>query len=614
MTILNPSAFYLLPLLGLILFFYLLKGRPREISVSSTLFWQKIRQTLSSQHLRWRLPPELLLFLQLALLGLLIMVLAQILLIIENRGEEYLVIVMDTTASMQATDLVPDRLSVAKKRARELIKELPEKTKIALVQADDQPHLLANFSDDRAFLLKELENLKALDVKGDEEAALRLAVSLFPPDIQRRIFFFTDGAFKLNPDSVSQEVKLVLFGSGAPRNLGITSLKIRPRLIGERDYEILVGVGNFSPQEEVFSLELWLGEKLLSRERLALPSQEEGQYVYRVKVEEKAILRAKLEPHSQDNLAIDNIAYAIFAPSRNLNVLLVSQGNLFLETALTAYPCINLYLKNRISAQEIPNYDLVIFDGIVPPPLDQGNVVCIGTLPLDLLPENPGLQVNPLLTEWEIDHPLLRFVNLNDTNVERSLSIPPLPRGEVLVRSAKYPLMQIWQRGDLRLLFIAFDLYYSDFPLQVGFPIFIFNLLQWFHPEVFDPGYYQIQTGKGFSIPSGYEEGEVAILNPHNEMNKFEKIEDSSIFWRTKIAGVYRLNGEEFFAANLLSSQESNLFSRVNLPSLDENIQEQLEGSSVSSKLPLSPLFILISCLLLLMEWHFYHFPLRRHR
>lgn len=612
MTILNPSAFYLLPLLGLVFFFYLLKGRPREVKISSTLLWQKIRQILPAQHFRWRLPRELLLFLELAILGLLIIALTQILFTVKSK-EDYLVVVMDTTASMQATDLVPDRLSVAKERARDLINELSGKKKIALIEADDKPRLLVNFSDHRATLLRKLKNLRASDVKGDAGAALRLANSLFPPYAEKSIIFFTDGAFGLSPDLVPAGVELVLFSTDAPCNLGITSLKIRPGIIGGRDYEVLVSVGNFSSQEETFRLKLWLGEKLINEEELTLPPQKEGQYVYSVRVTSRAILTTELHPYSRDDLTVDNIAYAVFSSSRNLDVLLVSRGNLFLETAFTAYSSINLYVKDNVSAQEIPDYDLVIFDGIIPPSLNQGNVVCIGTLPLDFLPKNSGLRVNPVLIEWEIDHPLLRFVNLNDTNVEWSLPVPTLPNGEVLVKSTEYPLMQVWQKDNLRLVFLAFDLYYSDFPLRVGFPVFIFNLLQWFHPEEFDPDYYQIQTGEAFPLPSGYEKHEVTILDPHNHMNK-PKMEDGPVFSQTKIAGVYRFNGEALFAANLVDSQESNLISRVNLSGPAKNFSQQLRSKTTISKFSLSPLLIVLSFLVLLIEWYLYHFPLRRKR
>jgi len=477
MTILNPSAFYLLPLLGVILLFYLLKGRPREIVISSTLFWRRIRQALPVQRPRWRLPPELLLFLQVAILTLLIMALAQFLLL-KKEKKEFMVIIIDTTASMQASDLIPNRLTVAKKRAQEFIKKLPKNTRLALVQGGKRPQLVANFSDERPYLLKKLEALTATDVIGDEEAALKLAFSLFPKQTQGRIIFFTDGAFEFDSDFLSQNVEFVLFGKKNCRNLAITSFKVRPTGIDSTKYEVLVKITNFSFQKERFSFRLWLGENLIFKGESDLSSQEEKRYIYHIETKERVVLKAEIYPYPQDDLIVDNTAYALFGSSESLNVLLISEGNLFLKTALENYSRINLYQKETVLPEEISHYDLVIFDEITPPPLKRGNIVCLGVLPPNFSSGKPNLRSNPILIEWQIDHPLLRFVNLSHINVRQFLEVKPFSGGDVLISSSGSPLMQVWEKDGLRLLFIAFDLYHSDFPLQISFPIFIFNLLQ----------------------------------------------------------------------------------------------------------------------------------------
>lgn len=608
MTILNPSAFYLLLLLGIILFFYLLKGRPRKVIVSSTLFWRRIRQALPAQRPRWRLPPELLLFLQIALLTLLIMALAQFLLSRKEK-KEFIVIVMDTTASMQATDLIPNRLAVAKKRAQEFIEELPENTQLALVQAGKRPQLIANFSDERSYLLIRLKALTAADVRGNEAAVLELANSILPTQTQGRVIFFTDGAFELDLDSLPQTVELVPLDKKNSRNLAITSFELRPRTEDSEKYELLVKVTNFSLQKERFSLRLWLGQNLIFKSESALSSQEEKKYIHNLEVKEKTILKAEIYPYPQDDLAIDNTAYALPGFSERLNVLLVSRGNLFLKATLESYPQVNLYQKQTILPEELSGYDLIIFDNIVPPPLKRGNIVCLGVLPPNLSLEEQDPQPNPILTEWQIDHPLLRFVNLKNMNVRQSLGTETLPEADILLRSSAGPLIQVWQSGGLRLLFIGFDLYYSDFPLQIGFPIFIFNLLRWFHPQVFDPTYSQIQTGEEFVIFPKAQKEEITIVNPHNEIITIEDPKDPLIFSETTIAGVYTLDGKSLFAANLLSAHESNLLSRVTFSAASREVNRQVKNEYSESKLSLSPMLILLSCLLLFIEWYLYHFP-----
>ena len=608
MNILNPSAFYLLLLLGIILFFYLLKGRPRKVTVSSTLFWRRIRQTLPAQRIRWRLPPELLLFLQIALLTLLIMALAQFILPRKEK-KEFMVIVMDTTASMQTTDLIPNRLAVAKKKAQEFIKELPENTQLALVQAGKRPQVIANFSDERSYLLERLKALTPADVRGNEAVVLQLANSILPTPAQGRVIFFTDGAFELDLDSLPQSVEFVTFNSKNSRNLAITSFELRPKTVDSEKYELLVKVTNSSRQEERFSLRLWLGQNLIVESESVLSSEEEKEFIHNLEVKQKTILKAEIYPYPQDDLTVDNTAYALPGFSEPLDVLLVTRGNLFLKATLESYSQVNLYQKETVLADELSYYDLIIFDNIVPPALKRGNIVCLGVLPPNLSLQEQDPQPNPILTERQIDHPLLRFVNLENMNVRQSAGIGTLAGADILLASSAGPLMQVWQNEGLRLLFIGFDLYYSDFPLQIGFPIFIFNLLQWFHPQVFDPTYWQIQTGGEFVIFPQAQKEEITIVNPHNEIITIEDREDPLIFSETTIAGVYTLDGKSLFAANLLSVHESNLFSRVAFSAASTEVNRQVKNEYSDSELSLSPMLILLSCLLLFIEWYFYHFP-----
>ncbi|GAJ02627.1 unnamed protein product, partial [marine sediment metagenome] len=91
----------------------------------------------------------------------------------------------------------------------------------------------------------------------------------------------------------------------------ITSFELRPRTEDSEKYELLVKVTNFSLQKERFSLRLWLGENLIFKSELALSSQEEKKYIHNLEVKEKTILKAEIYPYPQDDLAIDNTAYAL---------------------------------------------------------------------------------------------------------------------------------------------------------------------------------------------------------------------------------------------------------------------------------------------------------------
>ena len=596
MSFLNPLALWLLSLTGIIILFYLLKRRKREVFVSSIFLWKKIVKNLPSPEFHWKLPFSWILLLQIIILILMILALSNPFLFRKSK-ENFLVIVLDTSASMKSTDVFPNRFFVAKKRIKEFLETLPQNTKIALISSIP-PQVLSSFSDSKSHFLEKLRDLEPLDVPGKEKEALNLALSLISKK-RGEIFFFTDTSFPSKILSLKENIELVPVVSENPRNIGITHFDIRSTAGKIGEYEILVKIENFSLGKEKIILRILANEKLLYQEGFELPASGKKNFTYDFICNQKIYLKVEIKTTPPDDFSIDNFVGAVIYPEQTLFVLLVSQGNLFLETALKTYPQIKLFVKNKISQEQLPEYDLIFFDKVTPPSPLKGNIICIGILPPDLPIESKGWERDLPVTYVKSSHPLFRFVHLGEMNVRRALSVSSLPGAEILLRSFQIPLMQIWQRENLTLLLISFDFYESDFPLQVGFPVFIFNLLQWFHPEVFDPQYYKVRPGEDFFVS---REGNNLLVGPHNHSTK---LEGKSIFSRVNFVGPYKLNGDVYFVANLLNSQESNIFPQAKNHSL--KIEEEFSPAGGEDKWFLFPLLILLSLVLLLGEWYLYY-------
>src|SRR6476661_5650575 len=104
--------------------FYILKLRRRPVAVPFSKIWQKILRDKEATSLFSQLKRLLSLLLQLALLALLLLALgdprtAQNLL--EGRN---VVILVDSSASMQATDVGPSRIDAAKEKVRGMVRGL----------------------------------------------------------------------------------------------------------------------------------------------------------------------------------------------------------------------------------------------------------------------------------------------------------------------------------------------------------------------------------------------------------------------------------------------------------------------------------------------------------
>src|SRR5207302_427267 len=69
-----------------------------------------------------------------------------------------------------------------------------------------------------------------------------------------------------------------------------------------------------------------------------------------------------------DDLAVDDVAYAVLPPPRKINVLLVSPGNLFLEKVLRTDPQVSLEVRTPDQyAGGMAEADVAVLDSVTPP-------------------------------------------------------------------------------------------------------------------------------------------------------------------------------------------------------------------------------------------------------
>src|SRR5918993_5474669 len=109
----SPLALLGLLFVPLVIAMYLLKLRRNEAVVPSTLLWHKLVADVEANAPWQRLRRSLLLLLQLLLVIALALLAARPFLERPAGLARDLVLIVDTSASMGATDIVPDRLSAA---------------------------------------------------------------------------------------------------------------------------------------------------------------------------------------------------------------------------------------------------------------------------------------------------------------------------------------------------------------------------------------------------------------------------------------------------------------------------------------------------------------------
>ncbi len=510
MTLLNPAAFIFAALIPIVVLLYLLKIRRRDAVVTTLRFWQQLATDNRRRTFWQKLRRPLSLLLQLLLLALVLFALARPELgAFSFGGGASTIVVFDTRARMQAqVEGGGTRFDQARTVAAGFLRRAAPNNQAALLAAGARPLVVVPFSADESPLLSALQNLVAEDAAGSLEDSLALANELLASrPYPRRVIVITDQTAPPRADSANGEVEWIAVGT--PReNVGITQLAVRRLATSSADAEILLEIVNHGSTRQSGNVELAFDGRVFDLRPSDFASGQRRTEVFatpplnRVPSNARGWITARWVPGDgrADALALDDIAYAVAPLPRPHRALLVTPGNPFLERCLSADDSIRFELLAPAAFEpaSAANFDVVILDlpenhgADVLANQPAGNFLYIRHSPLGL---NDGELDRPLVTEADVDDPLLRLTDLREVNFLRAASLPfdarrgPQRRGAWRVfsplRSLDHALVLAGEREPeggrpgQRFVALAFGITDSDLPLRIAFPLFIYNAVHW---------------------------------------------------------------------------------------------------------------------------------------
>jgi len=537
MSFLAPGVLLLSFLLGgAIILLYMLKLRRRDVLVSSTFLWQRLLRDREANAPWQRLRRNLLLLLQLLIVALLTFALARPFVPVPAVVSGSVVLLLDASASMQATDVLPTRFEAARRAALEIVDGLGAGDVATIIAVGPQPELLASASGDRATLRQALEAARPSIGRADWEAAFALASASLAGMANPRAVIISDGAFATPLPSLPGEVRFVEIG-GDGGNLAITALATREGPVGPQAFLQLVNYG----EDDVPALvELIADGVLFDARRVVLPAGKGVGLTFTDLPYDLQVLQAQVRPEEEEGaqeahinaLSLDDAAWATHQLSSSGKVLLISAGNLFLERALGALPGIELVR------------------------LDPGGV-------------RRGVFTDTTITTVLDDDPLLRYVNLDEVHVLYAQALEPPPDARVLVAAAGGPLLFVAERPEGRLAVLTFDLRASDLPLQIAFPILTVNLMDWLLPHRGQDLPRSVSPGDPVPIRPAPNATRIVVYTPDGSAYPLPIEGRLPVFPWTDHLGVYWIkqqqeSGEEAappmtFVVNLFDAQESDI-------------------------------------------------------
>ena len=560
MSFLTPLAFALLALTAPLVLLYFLKVRRQEQKVSAVFLWDAAPRDQQATALFQRLQKDPFLILQLLALIFLTLALARPAVTVVGKGSEQAVLIMDVSASMKAIDVSPNRFREAQRQAAALVDRLGRGALIMVMEAGPQPRVVIPFTRDRDQVKRGLAQLRPGDLPNHLSEAVQTARALTAHEPHARIYVFTDGAFDPAAVAPASDPKVRWVGVGQRgRNVGITELAIRKSYYGAFDYQAFVSLANFSDEPMTFPLRVRLDGNVVNEQNVTLEPQVKRSVIIPFTHQGGGVL--KVEANVQDDLDEDDAAYAIIPAPRDLRVLLVSPGNLFLEKVLRADPQVRLEVKALDAyAGGMEGYDVVVLDSVAPARLGSGRFVLVNATPGDLPLEVFGRMESPVILDWDRTHPVMRFVDFSKVTINEALRVRPLTAAKVLVEGVGGPLLLLMEEPQRKVFFVAFDLFRTDLPLRVAFPLLLSNALRWLSPVGLEGTQYQAKAGTPLLLPVEQGVETVTLVAPDGREQQAKVTRGLVSVSSTDEVGLYRLEtprGSQPFAVNLLDEGES---------------------------------------------------------
>lgn len=643
---------------GLVVIFYILKLKRRPVAVPFSKIWERILRDKQATSLFSQLKRLLSLLVQLLILLLLVLALGDPRTAVNLKDGRNVVVLIDASASMQASDVEPTRLASGLDQLKSIVRGLGIADRMMIAQMDSTITPLSTMTNDVPELEKALGSVKATDTRADFARGLRFAMDTLYGLPQPQIIVVSDGSLAppvdaLGPVVLSEETKLSYIHVGKRnRNAAITNFSVRRYPLKKTSYEAMIELTNTGDEDLDLELRLYGDELQTHLFRLKLKAGEKDSRFltelsglgHRMRAEISLdVPRPELQPGEppppllrvHDDLPADDVAYALMPDRRRSKVQVVTSGdNTYLEAALL----LDEYLEVQpVRPAEYPApgvWDVTIFDGVAPPLAPgSGHIFYMNpsgkdvpfTVEKEILDDDDN---NPLgFDQLDANHPIVAHTQLSDIGIGRAHPLKGNKDDKVVGASFKGPLLIAGRRDGYKFVALGFDIRESDLPLRVAWPLLLLNIINDFVEE--DTSYISsFQTGSVWHVPapSSLRAAELIrhgrprdpdapkeVESEPDEPARIVPVDDGRAVYFGERSGFYTIKSkpgdeqyETEFAANLADPVESNIKPQPELK-IGDHTAGEVEGFTIGVRHEFWTYLLLAVIAISLIEWVTYH-------
>ncbi len=499
MNLAAPAALLLGVLAVPIVALYILKLRRREMIVGSTFLWTDAMRDMQASTPWQRLRANLLLFLQLAALAAIVLALSRPYVTRAGSVSGNVIVVLDASARMRDTDVpTGNRFDAARTRVQALIDNMGSGDVMTLIAMARTPRVIVAQSGDHTLLSHSLGDIGLTDEQPDVAGAFSLAAALVRPRQHDRLVVLTGADTPLPPlpAGVSWTPEIDRVGTTEPRDLAISAFATAAQPNGT--VAALARISNNGAATARSDVNFSVDGRLIDVRPVVVAAHASVELDWATLPAGAA--EAQVQIMTADQAPNDKIAWAAVPRTARERVLLVTAGNVFLQTALSLDSNTTLDQMTpaayKASGAGTSSYDLTVFDGVAPLRRPDGNILLIA--PPASTPAVPGMAIGgsfkpTTLAVANDTAGLTQYVHLADIHVAQArvvaapgwLNVAAMAQGRPILLYGDAPPGAGATGG--RAVVLSFDIHDSDLPLLPDFPVLMDNMLSYLLPRAAVP-------------------------------------------------------------------------------------------------------------------------------
>jgi hypothetical protein len=470
-----------LGVLVVVLTLYSVRWRMPQVRVSTTALWQGVLARGRGAGRLGSLEHIVSLALQLAIAAALVLAAGQPRFGCQSQAGRAVVLVLDASASMGTLERVETRLQIARRRAISRVELAAATDDLALVVGGGEPQVLVPLGRSSTELRRAIENAGLRIGPAALSEAVRRGCALLG-GARGSLVVFTDG-FEEVGACPGADVETVVIGE--PRaNIGITAFSAAIAPHDPKHGVLFAQVGNAWTKAVTAELRIVLDGRLLEVWPVEVPP---GGSVHRsfegLPITETGLLEGRLDKvrfadAAVDALKEDDRAFTVLVRPPKIPIDLVGASEP-MKLVLQANPRYAVTARASIDGS---NARATVVVGPVPRALGSGRYLLVdpsapggAELPFAL---GPPVEA-PQITRWDDRHPVLRRVVVSDLYIARATTLRLPATATAVAASPKTPLVFALDDGQRRVVGLGFSLDQTNLPLRVGFPVLIYNSLDW---------------------------------------------------------------------------------------------------------------------------------------